>query len=100
MIRRLVQQNGRIREAWEAERKYMEANRERAEEVCKEERALMEEERAEWEDEKAQLLQQIGQLEHQLLLTGGDMHRSRDLRASAQWSRLGWSDPAGRRWHC
>lgn len=62
MIQRLIQQNGRIREAWEAERKYLEANRERAEEVYKEERSLMEEERAEWEAEKAVLLQEIERL--------------------------------------
>ncbi|KAK1782826.1 hypothetical protein QBC45DRAFT_194348 [Copromyces sp. CBS 386.78] len=71
MVRRLVQQNGRIREAWEAERKYLEANRERAEEVYKEERALMEEERAEWEAEKAILLQQIEQLRQQVAHLGG-----------------------------
>ena len=41
LVQRLVQQNARMREAWEAERKYLEANRERAEEVYKEERALM-----------------------------------------------------------
>ncbi|KAK4194089.1 hypothetical protein QBC40DRAFT_41810 [Triangularia verruculosa] len=67
MIRRLITQNGRIREAWEAERKYMEANRERAEEVYKEERALMEEERAEWETEKTLLLKEIERLQSQLL---------------------------------
>src|SRR5262245_5527706 len=37
-IRRLAAQNGLIREAWEAERRYLEANRSRAEEVYKEER--------------------------------------------------------------
>ncbi|KAM7205705.1 hypothetical protein V8F33_001031 [Rhypophila sp. PSN 637] len=70
MIRRLVQQNARIREAWEAERKYMEANRERAEEVYKEERALMEEERMEWEAEKTDLLREIKRL-HQLVMSLG-----------------------------
>nr|CDN29994.1 Putative protein of unknown function [Podospora anserina] len=73
MIRRLLTQNGRIREAWEAERKYMEANRERAEEVYKEERALMEEERAEWETERALLLKQIEHLQNQLLGGAGNM---------------------------
>lgn len=71
MVRRLVQQNGRIREAWEAERKYLEANRERAEEVYKEERALMEEERLEWEAEKAVLLQRIELLQQQVAHLGG-----------------------------
>lgn len=66
MIRRLVQQNARIREAWEAERKYMEANRERVEEVYKEERALMEEDRVEWEYEKEALLKKIGLLQQQV----------------------------------
>lgn len=66
MIRRLVQQNGRIREAWEAERKYMEANRERVEEVYMEERALMEEERAAWEFEKDALLKKIDLLQQQV----------------------------------
>ncbi|KAK4452804.1 hypothetical protein QBC34DRAFT_17129 [Podospora aff. communis PSN243] len=75
MIRRLIQQNGRIREAWEAERKYMEANRERAEEVYKEERALMEEERTEWEAEKVQLLQEIERLQQHVLSLGGNVGR-------------------------
>ncbi|KAK0717184.1 hypothetical protein B0T26DRAFT_647930 [Lasiosphaeria miniovina] len=77
-IRRLVQQNGRIREAWEAERKYLEANRERAEEVYKEERALMEDERVEWETEKVGLLQEIERLQHQILSLGGDPRFARD----------------------
>jgi len=76
MIRRLAQQNARIREAWEAERKYMEANRERVEEVYKEERAFMEEERIEWEDEKAVLLQEIDMLRQQVQSLGGNPARS------------------------
>ncbi|KAK4149107.1 hypothetical protein C8A00DRAFT_47211 [Chaetomidium leptoderma] len=70
MVQRLVQQNARIREAWEAERKYLEANRERAEEVYKEERVFMDEERAEWDAEKAVLLQTIKQLQQALALNG------------------------------
>ncbi|KAK1826493.1 hypothetical protein QBC39DRAFT_268956 [Podospora conica] len=77
MIRRLVQQNSRIREAWEAERKYMEANRERAEEVYKEERAFMEEERMEWDDEKAMLLQEIEWLRQKVRSLGGNAARPR-----------------------
>lgn len=80
MIRRLMQQNGRIREAWEAERKYMEANRERAEEVYKEERALMEEERAEWEAEKDVMLQEIQRLQQ---------HISNGVGSSASFSSSG-----------
>ncbi|KAK3372432.1 hypothetical protein B0H63DRAFT_401670 [Podospora didyma] len=93
-IRRLVQQNGRIREAWEAERKYLEANRERAEEVYKEERALMEDERAEWEAEKVGLLQVIEHLQQQVMSLGGNARSARDkagfvsshsLRGGAIW---------------
>ncbi|CRJ81513.1 hypothetical protein BN1708_001912 [Verticillium longisporum] len=65
-IRRLTQQNSRIREAWEAERKYMEANRERIEEVYKEERVIMEEERTEWDAEKSAMLQEIQQLQERV----------------------------------
>ncbi len=71
LVQRLVQQNARIREAWEAERKYLEANRERAEEVYKEERAMMEEERTEWEVEKAAMLQEIARLQQALGWGGG-----------------------------
>ncbi|KAK4139347.1 uncharacterized protein C8A04DRAFT_15953 [Dichotomopilus funicola] len=62
IVQRLLQQKARMQEAWEAERKYLEANRERAEEVYKEERALMEEERSEWDAEKALLLAEIERL--------------------------------------
>ncbi|KAG7291537.1 hypothetical protein NEMBOFW57_001556 [Staphylotrichum longicolle] len=71
LVQRLVQQNARMREAWEAERKYLEANRERAEEVYKEERALMEEERIGWDAEKAALLQEIARLQQALGWGGG-----------------------------
>ncbi|KAL1840332.1 hypothetical protein VTJ49DRAFT_546 [Mycothermus thermophilus] len=66
VVQRLQQQNAKIREAWEAERKYLEANRERAEEVYKEERALMEEERAQWDAERAALIQEIKRLRQAL----------------------------------
>ncbi|KAF6844275.1 hypothetical protein CMUS01_01244 [Colletotrichum musicola] len=75
IIRRLAQQNARIREAWEAERKYMEANRERVEEVYKEERAIMEEERVEWDLEKSSLLDQIRLLKEQVAAIEGDKTR-------------------------
>lgn len=75
IIRRLSQQNSRLREAWEAERKYMEANRERVEEVYKEERVIMEEERSEWEEEKAAMLEEIRQLrQHVTSLEGDNIH--------------------------
>jgi hypothetical protein len=66
IISRLTQQNSRIREAWEAERKYMEANRERVEEVYKEERFIMEEERAGWENEKSLFLEEIQLLRNRI----------------------------------
>lgn len=53
LVQRLSQQNSLIREAWEAERKYLEANRKRAEEVYQEERTIMEDERESWMAEKA-----------------------------------------------
>ncbi|KAK2045763.1 hypothetical protein LZ31DRAFT_552881 [Colletotrichum somersetense] len=75
IIRRLAQQNARIREAWEAERKYMEANRERVEEVYKEERMIMEDERLAWEAEKATLLEQISRLKDQVAVMAADKIR-------------------------
>lgn len=63
VIRRLAQQNNRIRETWEAERKYLEANRERVEEVYKEERAIMEHERAAWESERKAMRDEILKLQ-------------------------------------
>ncbi|GJD03885.1 hypothetical protein ColKHC_12710 [Colletotrichum higginsianum] len=75
IIRRLAQQNARIREAWEAERKYMEANRERVEEVYKEERMIMEDERLAWEAEKTALLEQISRLKEQVTVIDADKIR-------------------------
>ncbi|KAK1590783.1 uncharacterized protein LY79DRAFT_590255 [Colletotrichum navitas] len=75
IIRRLAQQNARIREAWEAERKYMEANRERVEEVYREERMIMEDERLAWEAEKAALLEHISRLKDQVAVIDADKVR-------------------------
>lgn len=58
LVQRLAHQNALIREAWEAERNYLEANRRRAEEVYQEERVIMEEVREAWENEKAALLRE------------------------------------------
>ncbi|KFH47034.1 hypothetical protein ACRE_020740 [Hapsidospora chrysogenum ATCC 11550] len=58
LVQRLAHQNTLIREAWEAERNYLEANRRRAEEVYQEERLIMEEVREAWENEKAVLLRE------------------------------------------
>lgn len=93
-IHRLLQQNARIRGAWEAERKYLEANRERAEEVYKEERVIMEEDRLAWDDERAQLLQQVEALGRERV--GWDSEKSRllqqierlQIKVSALESRL------------
>ncbi|KAK7754573.1 hypothetical protein SLS62_003356 [Diatrype stigma] len=54
-LKRVVQQNRRLLENWEAERAHLEANRARAEEVYKEEREIMDEERAIWVEERTQL---------------------------------------------
>ncbi|TLS21824.1 uncharacterized protein PpBr36_09328 [Pyricularia pennisetigena] len=51
----LEKQNAAIRQAWENERKYLEANRARAEEVYQEERTI-------WEAERAILLEEIALL--------------------------------------
>lgn len=51
----LEKQNASIRQAWENERKYLEANRARAEEVYLEERMV-------WDAERAILLEEIAQL--------------------------------------
>lgn len=58
LVQRLAQQNALIRDAWEAERNYLEANRRRAEEVYQEERAIMEDVREGWENEKAAMQQE------------------------------------------
>lgn len=66
VVQRLVQQNTLIRDAWEAERKYLEANRRRAEEVYQEERAIMDDVRDGWEAEKAGMLKEIGDLKERV----------------------------------
>ncbi|KAM5347086.1 hypothetical protein ACJ41O_010091 [Fusarium nematophilum] len=66
VVQRLVQQNASIREAWEAERNYLEANRRRAEEVYQEERIIMDEVREGWEAEKEGLIREIGDLKERL----------------------------------
>ncbi|RYO80858.1 hypothetical protein DL766_008789 [Monosporascus sp. MC13-8B] len=58
-LRRVVLQNRRLLENWEAERAHLEANRARAEEVYKEEREIMDEERVMWGEEKARLEKEL-----------------------------------------
>ncbi len=99
MVQRVVQQNARLREAWEAERKYLEANRERAEEVYKEERALMEVERAEWDAERAALMQEVTRLRQALSRSTGSplggSHSNGVSPASNSLSPQGGSQTAG-----
>ncbi|KAM3462562.1 hypothetical protein NHJ6243_003963 [Beauveria neobassiana] len=59
LVRRLAQQNSLIRDAWEAERKYLEANRKRAEEVYQEERTIMDDMRQSWFTEKAAMQREL-----------------------------------------
>ncbi|KAJ6785431.1 hypothetical protein PWT90_08854 [Aphanocladium album] len=59
LVQRLAQQNSLIRDAWEAERKYLEANRKRAEEVYQEERTIMEDMRESWLNEKAAMQREL-----------------------------------------
>lgn len=59
LVQRLAQQNSLIRDAWEAERKYLEANRKRAEEVYQEERTIMEDMRESWINEKAAMQREM-----------------------------------------
>ncbi|KAM0355675.1 hypothetical protein ACHAPU_000060 [Fusarium lateritium] len=62
VVQRLVQQNQSIREAWEAERNHLEANRRRVEEVYQEERLIMDEVRDTWEAEKEDMAREIEEL--------------------------------------
>ncbi|OHW97837.1 hypothetical protein CSPAE12_03452 [Colletotrichum incanum] len=89
IIRRLAQQNARIREAWEAERKYMEANRERVEEVYKEERMIMEDERLAWEAEKTTLLEQISRLKEQVAVIDADKIRLQSALQRVELEKAG-----------
>ncbi|KAF4980272.1 hypothetical protein FZEAL_3684 [Fusarium zealandicum] len=66
VVQRLIQQNALIREAWEAERNHLEANRRRAEEVYQEERIIMDEVRDEWEAEKESMVREIEDLKERL----------------------------------
>ncbi|KAL2888109.1 hypothetical protein HOO65_040446 [Ceratocystis lukuohia] len=61
-LRHMEAQNQAVREAWESERKYLEANRARAEEVYMEERNIMDEAVNLMETERDQLLEEIYKL--------------------------------------
>ncbi|KAI0153600.1 hypothetical protein BJ166DRAFT_361910 [Pestalotiopsis sp. NC0098] len=64
-LRRVLIQNRRLLENWEAERAHLEANRSRAEEIYKEERAIMDEDRLIWAEKEAQYLARITDLERE-----------------------------------
>ncbi|KIL89435.1 hypothetical protein FAVG1_07014 [Fusarium avenaceum] len=66
VVQRLVQQNQSIREAWEAERNHLEANRRRVEEVYQEERLIMDEVRDTWEVEKEVMAREIEELKERV----------------------------------
>lgn len=83
IVQRLTQQNAIIREAWEAERNYLEANRRRAEEVYQEERAIMEEVRESWETEKESMIREMQELRDRLHRLEGENTTLRAVAAQA-----------------
>lgn len=72
MVQRLTQQNASIREAWEAERNYLEANRRRAEEVYQEERLIMEDVREAWYTEKNEMQYEMQALRERIQRLEGE----------------------------
>ena len=83
LVQRLAQQNALIREAWEAERNYLEANRRRAEEVYQEERVIMEEVREGWENEKAAMLREMQVLKERIQRLEGENHTLKAVAAQS-----------------
>ncbi|KAK6087755.1 hypothetical protein SCUP234_01394 [Seiridium cupressi] len=82
-LRRVLIQNRRLLENWEAERSHLEANRNRAEEIYKEERAIMDEDRLLWTEKETQYLARIADLEQENAVLRGSLahvtsHSSRD----------------------
>ncbi|ETS84819.1 hypothetical protein PFICI_02844 [Pestalotiopsis fici W106-1] len=85
-LRRVLIQNRRLLENWEAERAHLEANRSRAEEIYKEERAIMDEDRLIWAEKEAQYLARITDLERENIalresITRNTREKSRDSTA-------------------
>jgi hypothetical protein len=72
LVQRLAQQNALIREAWEAERAYLEANRRRAEEVYQEEREIMEDVREGWENDRIAMATEIQTLKERIQRLEGE----------------------------
>ncbi|KAJ4259632.1 hypothetical protein NW762_007562 [Fusarium torreyae] len=83
VVQRLVQQNSLIREAWEAERNHLEANRRRAEEVYQEERIIMDEVRDSWEVEKEGMTREIEELKERVHRLEGENNALKALRAQS-----------------
>ncbi|KAJ9155363.1 hypothetical protein NKR23_g1559 [Pleurostoma richardsiae] len=67
-IRRLEEQNARIKSAWEAERKQLQQSRDIAEEVYHGERKIMEEDRKKWALEREMFETEIQRLRERLAL--------------------------------
>lgn len=72
LVQRLSQQNALIREAWEAERNYLEANRRRAEQVYQEERAIMEDIKESWHSEKSDMEREMQVLRERIQRLEGE----------------------------
>ncbi|KAH7185325.1 uncharacterized protein B0J16DRAFT_128866 [Fusarium flagelliforme] len=83
MIQRLMQQNQSIREAWEAERNHLEANRRRVEEVYQEERVIMDEVRESWEAEKEGMSREIEELKERVYRLEGENNALKAVTAQS-----------------
>ncbi|KAM6535634.1 hypothetical protein FALCPG4_005184 [Fusarium falciforme] len=83
VVQRLVQQNAMIREAWEAERNHLEANRRRAEEVYQEERIIMDEVRVGWETEKESMIREIEDLKERMHRLEGENNALKAVAAQS-----------------
>lgn len=93
LVQRLAQQNSLIREAWEAERNYLEANRQRAEQVYQEERAIMEDIRDTWNAEKAAMEREMLSLRERLRNLEAENTALRTSGASSQQQPSGIVSP-------
>ncbi|KAH8198725.1 hypothetical protein TruAng_007089 [Truncatella angustata] len=91
-LQRVLTQNRRLLENWEAERAHLEANRSRAEEIYKEERAIMDEDRMMWAEKEAQYLARIAELERE----NATLRASGSSRDSPVAAVAGSSGPSGR----
>ncbi|KAF4468640.1 hypothetical protein FALBO_4466 [Fusarium albosuccineum] len=83
VVQRLVQQNALIRDAWEAERNHLEANRRRAEEVYQEERIIMDEVRDGWEAEKEVMIRELEDLKERVFRLEGENNALKAVTAQS-----------------